>query len=66
MTTHDRQLITYSPEEVAGMVKTTKRFVYDQITSGKLRAMKFSEKTLRISHDDLLAWWDAAVKEVAA
>ncbi len=45
----------YTVEEVAQILKVKKSFIYDFIKSGKLKAVRFSERRTRISEESLTA-----------
>lgn len=47
-------LKTYTVEQVAKMLKIRKNYVYDLIYSGKLRALRLSERRFRITESALL------------
>jgi excisionase family DNA binding protein len=45
-------------EEVAETIKSSKGFVFGQINSGRLRAIRVGPKFLRVLPEDLRAWLD--------
>ena len=52
----------YTPEEVANMLKTTRRTVYTWIKEGKLKSVKVG-KYVRIARDDLEAFLGRSIPD---
>jgi excisionase family DNA binding protein len=50
--------VLYTPEEIAGKLKTTRRTVYRWLTTGRLRGLRAGD-TWRISEADLMAFLES-------
>jgi len=52
--------LLYRPREVAVMTSTSLRWIYQQIESGRLRAVRLSDRVTRIHRDELQKLINAA------
>ena len=50
------ELRVYTPEEVAELLKVTRRAVYKYLAEGRLHAAKLSDRAWRITEDDIRAF----------